>query len=292
MTFHFDEITVSGARFDTEGTSKGIKEISRVMTNYMGWTTHDDRTNQAGANHKMVLRSTGEDPGPAFYLVMTSGDNSGSVAPPQDVISFQISTFWDASTHTVGSGVITPANPGVAELGRTDSDGFYTLWVSGDKDSVVIVGKARNNYNRVGFGRGENFLSPDYEPYGLYMLGGTGNTAIDPFNTSIRSVVGNPPTAITAANDGAFRSVAFSSTNEPRRGLNPSEIVPIFTAVPLVFFVEAAASTGAISIVKNMWGFLPATIGYNSETVLVSSGTDREYMVFGDTSNGLLIRRT
>ena len=79
MPFSFREVTVSGFRADTEGTSKAISEIVEVLVNEMGWVLEDDRRTQAGSadvtlTHKVVFKNdTGESGTDSnWYFTITS----------------------------------------------------------------------------------------------------------------------------------------------------------------------------------------------------------------------------
>lgn len=292
MSFYFHQTTISGGRFDTEGTAAGIQEIARVMTNHMGWTTHDDRTNQAGANHKMVLRTVGEDPGPAFYLIMTSGSSGGSVG--QNEIGMQIATAWDETTHAVpASGVIAPTATTSSYL-ITSTNGFYSLAMSGDKDAVLLHTRVDDVGDRVFFGRCKNFLPTSLEPYGLYLLSDNNNNAALTDQTTTKAIVGNPPIALEGSSDAVLLSFGFSTTNEPRIGIASSAVAPIFTAFPVVLFAQntSPVEKGAIGIARNAWAFLNNTAGLNDEMIFTVSGSSETYMAFIGTSESFVIRRT
>jgi len=291
MPFYFHETMISGARTDTEGTAAGIQEIARVMTNHMGWTTEDDNTALAGANHKMILRSPGEDPGPAFYLIMTSGAGSGQ---NQNTIGIQIATAWDSIANAVpSSGVITPAATTASYL-QTDSNGFYTLILSGDKDSVVVISRANDENDRVFFGRCKNFLPQSLEPFGLYLLSDNDTTTRLTEQTTTKAIVGNPPIALEAASDSVLLSFGFDTTNEPRIGISSTAVAPVFTAFPMVLFASntSPVEKGAIGVAKNAWAFLLNTVGLNDEMIFTVSGSSETYQVRVGTAESFIYRRT
>lgn len=113
MAFAFRQVTISGHRNDTEGTSKAINEITDVLVNEMGWGLEEDRRSQAGnaavnLTHKVVFKSNGGEfsDQPNWYFTLTSG----TAAPAgTDRIGFQMCTAYNTATHdTNASGVETP----------------------------------------------------------------------------------------------------------------------------------------------------------------------------------------
>lgn len=293
MTFAFREVTVSGGRGDVEGTSEALNEITDVLVNEMGWVLKDDRRSQAGSaditlTHKVVFESDGGEVGtdPNWYLTITSGT---AAATKSDYMGFQIASAYDTGTHdTAASGVETPTLHSTFYL-NGDSNGFFNLWISGDKDSVVFVVNARNVYGMAIAGRGLHFLDNTAEPYGLYLYSAA-NTNINA--TIVRSIAGNPPQAFVNSSEGEFLVIPLATTNEPRLGLG--QIEPVFTALPVLHTVDDSSPVrkGAIGVVKNAWSGIAQTVGWLKETILTVSGTGQEYVAFPDGSNALIIRKT
>ena len=293
MAFAFRQVTVSGHRVDTEGTSQAINEITDVMVNEMGWVLEEDRRSQAGSTnvtltHKVVFKSDGGETGdqPNWYFTLTSGTSSTT---GRDELGFQMCTAYNTATHdTNASGVETPPSHTTLQL-YTDSDGPGSLWISGDKDGVVLVTKVRGTKSFMAVGRAKHFLDDTLEPYGLYCY--TAINSFIPTSVSVRGIVGEPPVAIANANEGEVLAYALAATNEPRVGLGNSESV--WTAMPMVFTSDDASPSrkGAIGICSNHWSATNWLTGIDEPTEFVVSGTEERYLAFGNTTS-LVIRKS
>ncbi len=293
MAFAFREVTISGGRNDTEGTSKALNEIRDVLLNEMGWVEEDDRRTQAGSSnvantHKVVFNSDGgeDGTGPNWFLTVTSGTTA---AVATDVLGIQVASAYDVGTHdTAGSGVEIPVAHSTITL-NSDSDGYFNLWISGDKDSVVFLANPRNDYRFVIAGRGLHFLDDNAEPFGLY-LHGSSNT--NPLSSSIRSIVGSPPVALAGTNEGEFIAPGLLIGNEPRIGLGQDEA--IFTILPITHMVDDTSPVrkGAIGVVRNMWVGVTQNAGWIKESLLTISGSSQTYLAFPQTTTSLVIRKS
>jgi len=295
MAFAYREVVISGGRIDTEGTTKAIAEIEDVLVNEMGWLLHQDRRSQAGNTNvtltsKIVLESNRGESGDQsnWYLTITSGTVA---APGSDLLGFQIHSSYDLGTFdTAATGVEAPASHTTFTM-ATDSDGFFTLWISGDKDGIVLVNNTRNAYGHMLIGRSQHFLDDSIEPFGLYLVGST--TLTSPVSTTARSIAGSPPAAFGAANESEILGYGLATGNEPRQALGNEE--PFFTALPLIHTVDDASPVrkGAIGVVSNAWGCAPELSGWSNESVITVSGSpDKEYICFPESSNGLVIRKS
>ncbi len=294
MAFAFRQVTISGHRADTEGTSKLLDEVTDVLINEMGWILEDDRRAQAGnANitltHKVVFNSNG---GEAidqqnWFFTLVSGTTS---TVGSDFVSMQLHSAYDTGTHdTAASGVETPSAHASLQLGA-DSNGPYTLWISGNKDGVVLVTKSRGSVKSwMTAGRSQHFLDDTLEPFGIYI--NAVSTTYTAAQTSVRSIVGDTPIALQAGLDGEFLAYTLAATNEPRSGLGNSE--GIWTALPLVHTADntSPSQKGAIGICSNFWAATSNSTGIGEPTEFVVSGTGERYLAFGSATS-LVIRKS
>ena len=276
--FAFYETVVSGSRIDTHGVSQGILAIATGMQS-MGWSIYDDQLTDPSDSRIVMYNEEGETTSSGIYLVVASGSTSS--------IYFQIANSWDAGVHQADD-LITPTVVSSIPLPVTH-DTSWVLWTSGDKDSVTIVNKVENVYYHIIAGRGENFLGPDLEPYGVYLKEGGEGT---PGATDVRGIVGNPPQTLLIQNEGEFLVYPIAASNSPRTGLQGDEEDVILSALPLLFVVDDTSPLrkGAISIVKNVWNMRGTDIGVMSEMVFTVEGSSEEYMAFAGTY-ALVIRR-
>ena len=292
MTFAYRQVTISGHRNGTEGTSKALNEIVDVMVNGMGWVLEDDRRTQAGnasiiTTHKVALRSNLGESGnqPQWHVVLTSGT---AAAVLDNLIGCQISTAYDTAAHDVpATGVEAPADHTSQSLG-TDADGQFILWISGNKDGVVLVTQEQGQFNWLTFGRSQHFLGNNLEPYGIYVVGAA---TPNPNSTQAPSIAGEPPQTFTTAEAG-FLDYALATTNQPQYNLGEREA--IFTALPLIHMVNDASPVrkGAIGICSNFWSAVNENAGIISPTEFTVSGTTERYLGFGTAAATLLIRKS
>lgn len=281
MTFAYSETVISGSRRGIEGTSSTIQRIKTTL-NQMGWTVYDDRTAQAGTNHKLIMTTSGESgTDNPWYLVMTSGSI--------DEVGFQISTDWNLGTHTI-AGVFAPADATTVTL-NTDEDNPCVLWVSGDLDALALLTRAQDNYDSVLVGRSRNFLTPAREPYGLYLIG-TATLGVDLVSTTVRGIAGPAPTAITAGSDAETKVIAQTTTDSPYT--LDGGVEPIYLALPVTWFLTDSATVGkgAVGFLRNVWSGPDSANGLMSETIIVVSGTSETYIAFDEGAHSLIIRRT
>lgn len=293
MPFSFREVTISGLRQDTEGTSAALNTITDVLVNEMGWGLEDDRRTQPGnANvtltHKVVFKNNNGESGNDvnWFITLTSGT---ALATDSNLIGSQIHSLYDVSIHdTATSGVETPLSH-VTNTFNTDSNGNFKMWISGDKDAVVIITQVLNNFSFMTFGKSKGFLGPNIEPYGIY-LHSIASTI--PTTTSVKSIVSNPPIAMQNANEGEFLSISTLTNNQPRINLGQQD--PIFTFFPMVHTVDDGSPIrkGAIGLVRNAWAGIGANVGWLRPSLITVSGSIQTYLGFPDTSTALVIRRS
>lgn len=283
MTYAYKRVTVSGINIGTEGTSKAISLITDFLVNDCGWILEDDRRSQGGsatlsATHKVVLRNNKGENGdtPEWYITLASG--VGAAAANSNIDCF-IHTAYDVGTHTVpASGLSTPLQTvrnGVTFV--VDTDGYFNMWMFGDKDGFVVVNNELNTQQMLIAGRVYPLLSDTYEPYGIYLT--TQSNSFSPLHTSIRSIIGQPPLAITTASEGSFLWHAPTATQEPRLGL-PSNREPTFALLPILFVASNATNKGAIGIVRHVFGAVPESVGWVEGSILTASGSGRTYIAF------------
>ena len=296
MSFAFREVTISGSKAGVEGTSQVLNEITDVLVNEMGWVLEDDRRTQAGSaditlTHKVVFNSnTGESGQESnWYFTLTSGTGA-SVG--SNIIGFQMTTSYDIGTHdTSSSGVETPTLHSSPATITVDSDGIFNLWVSGDKDGVVIVNNRENSYGALMVGKAKTFLDSTFEPFGLYVVSAVGSTFLTTPNA--RSIVGNPPEAIINNSESEVLGITMGVSNEPRAGLGNSDA--IFTLLPMVLTVDdiSPSRKGFIGLVRNAWKVAPTSAGWIKESVITISGSGQTYLGFPETgAGGIAVRRT
>jgi len=299
MTFVFSEVVISGTQSGVEGSSAGMQAISTAMQS-MGWSVHDDRTDQAGSSMKLVLyNNQGEDAtASGIYVVLTSGG--------VDQINIQLSSEWDSGAHNFGSGVAVPntlATP-TANVACVfnDENGDYALWISGDKDAVVIVSKnsgfnRANDYSIATFGRAVPFLDTDLEPYGAYLSATTAaSTLISPSTTRVYGLVGNPVEAVIASQAEFLSQYSIMQTevSDPRHGLYVGGDW-VYTPIPILFTADktGGVTLGAIGIVKHIWTTTESEAGgLFHESIMYDPVSGREYIVFASTSFCPVVRKT
>ncbi len=293
MPFAFREVTVSGILQTVEGTSAALNEITDVMVNEMGWILEDDRRAQAGSSnvtltHKVVFNSDGGELGNSanWYLTMTSGT---SATTQQNTIGLQIHSAYDVGTHdTAATGVETPLAHTSLTL-PTDSNGIFNLWISGTKDSVIMVTNTLNVHAHAFIGKSKSFLSTDFEPYGLH-ISASNNVGLA--TTAARSIIANPPVALQNTSEGELLAITITANNEPRAGLG--QVAPIFTFLPLVHSADDTSPTrrGMIGLAQNAWVGVNQTVGWLRETVVTITGSNQTYLAFPDNTSALVMRRT
>jgi len=294
MTFTFKHVVISGSTQGFEGTSATINALTDVLTNDMGWSLVDDRRTQPGNvsladTHKVVLSTDGEIGSfPTWYLTLASGINA---TVNSNNLGLHISNAYDVGTHNVpASGVQVPiVRTGIgAILPVFATNGHFNLWVSGDKDGVVIVWDANNSLSHLKLGRSRHFLNDDLEPFGLY-YGYVTN--LSPVDSNMASIVGNPAIGLVPTGQSGLITVGLSSSNEPRSGLG--EVEPSFAILPLIHVATNGSNKrGAIGVATNIWTVAPSSSdsGSVTGTILTSRTSGRKYLVFANTGQSLALR--
>jgi len=297
MSFAFREVTISGSKLGVEGISTALNEITDVLVNEMGWVLEDDRRTQAGSTnvtltHKVVFRNNGGESGTenSWYFTLTSGT---AAAPGNNNVGFQLTDSYDTVTHdTSSSGVETPIAHTTSPVITLDSNGIFNLWISGDKDGIVIINNRENVYGVFSVGKSKTFLDSISEPQGLYSFTSTSNTATTT-TTNVRVIAGNPPEAFTSTSETELLAVTMGTNNQPRFGLG--QIDAIFTLLPLTLTVDDSSPTrrGFIGLARNIWVVAPTTVGWIKESLITISGSNQTYLAFPHTTTGgSAIRKT
>lgn len=307
MAFGYQQLTISGATAGIEGTAKLIQETKNFMVNTLGWTLTDDRTTQAGTNHKLILQSTGEDSSAStFYLVMTSG-NETSVAAAQSVIGIRAATAWSTTTHAVAtSGTSTPTASGTVTL-TTSTNANYTAWMSGDKNSVVLITKIGSNYDAAYIGRVNQFTSKSQDPFPIYVVGASNTTDTDNLvstNTAAYTFF-NASTAIGTSGDAdaegfvqGNNGLVIGGNQAPTQNIfNTSEA---YVALPIIMGISqsAPARRSIRGVAFNMWvciasgtGVTGSTLTYEDEFT-TSAGTTYKAFFNGAPGRAIVIRKS
>jgi len=296
MSFAFREVTISGNKSGVEGMSSALNEITDVLVNEMGWVLEDDRRTRAGnANvtltHKVVFRNNGGESGTdqSFYFTLTSGTVAAVLS---NNMGFQLTDSYDTVTHdTSSSGVETPTSHTTTPFLTLDANGIFNLFISGDKDAIIIVANKEDNYSFMTVGKSKTFLDAISEPQGLYYFAATTTTTIT--TTSCRTIAGNPPQAFTASSDSEILAITMGTNNTPRFNLGQNDA--IFTLLPLVLTVDDTTGPrkGFIGMLRNVWAVAPTSTGWIKESLITISGTSQTYLAFPTTTaGGLAIRKT
>lgn len=299
MSFGYKQVTISGNAPGVEGMSRLIQEIKDVAVNQMGWTIHDDSTNQPSTNHKLILSSNGETNSyPTFYAVLGSGSSTGTAG--QDTIMAQMATAWNASLHRVpASGVIVPVASGVMLLGG-DSNGVFNAWISGNKDSInVITRVGASTYDNIMFGRASSFHSTSIHPYPLFVNADSNASTLIAGSPNVRVIARNPPEAFTNGAEGeALDMDSFATSNQPYDSTISGGVQSVYAAVPMFLTVDdtAPARKEVLGVIPNTWTGAGSSMGMLNESILTMSGTDgtvQTYIAFNvNTLISLIIRRS
>lgn len=288
MVFGYTNATLSGVVPGNEGVADLIQAIGGFLTGTLGWTETEDRTDQAGSNHKLILQSNGEDnDASTFYLVLTSGSN---------VVGFQGATFWDTGTHTVGSGVESPSAATTVTL-NAGSDKIIHYWLSGDKDSVNFITRVNGDYDGIHYGLIEPFTSSANDPFPVYLVGTSAVTVdvtVDTTNGAHSFLDGT--TALTA-NEADWEAVFPNPVGTDQAPGNIFGATENFVGFPVIAGVSDASPTrrAVRGFSKNLW----VTIGPSNSSLtqedIFDPGTGKTYQVFFDGANSteaVVIRRT
>ncbi len=285
MTFAYREVTVSGIRYDTEGTSKAIKEIEDVMVNDMGWVLEEDSTTLAGSNHKLIMHNNGGESGldPNFYLIMTSGTTNQ--------LQLQVSTAWTAGSpgSVPGSGTVSPLT--TPRTVATDEDGNFKLWISGDKDAVNFVTNPLSSYQSAHFGRAVPLLDTSFEPYAVYLIADAGSIPSVESASAYGLISNNPIIGINANSDTTVIAYSTLTTNEPYN-LDDSQDQPFYTALPYLWLSDNTSplNKGAIGLLRNVWR--STNLGIINETVFTNPANSEEFIGFDTNTTTILIRKS
>lgn len=297
MPFGFKTFVVSGTRSDTEGASKLVQELSTFMVS-VGWTVTDDRTDQPGISHKMVLQSNGEDSNfPTYYMIVHSG-NSATPTADQDTINILPATAYDVGAHAVpASGVEVPNNNNIAPI-DVDSNGNTDIWMSGDSEGVAIVTKKQggNVYDSTFFGRANSVRTVEENPYPLYTAGVNG-IAVDPTPTAVKGIGGQPPQLFTGSSDIVALAYSFATNDAP---YNIGAATSIYFASPIVLVHGDTTGgvppdlhrRGIIGTARNVWVSAGSNQSLLQASKLTASGTfgKQVYQAFTTTAESLVMR--
>jgi hypothetical protein len=297
MSFVYQNITISGARVDTEGASKFIQEASSFLQD-AGWQLIDDRSAQAGSatpslTHKLVFSSNGEAGNyPTFYLTVFSGT---AALAGSSLVTFLMSTAYDTAAHDVPSSGVSSSANNIQDSNvtlNTPSEANFEVWMSGDSEGVVFITRQTATYDSVCLGRANSFSTVQENSFPLY-INGVSSSSIVVSNANVRGVGGNPPRAFNAGNEISAETTAFASTNQP---YDLSTTTSIFLATPIVLMYDDTTPIrkGAAGTIRNAWATAGTNAGVLSEGRLTASGTSgvQTYRVFPLTGEGLLIRET
>ena len=293
MTFGFKTFVVSGTRPDTEGASKLVQELTGFMVSDLGWVLEDDQSDQAGADHFIVVRSNGEEGTyPTFFMQVSSGTGT-SASLNQDVANVAPATAWDSAAHAVPSSGVSAlvANSGPMDV---DSNGNTQIWISGDSEGVVVITKreSTDTYDSLFFGRANPVLPVDQNPYPLYTAGAAG-AAINVTSSQPRGIGGQPPVAFTSIGDLDALVVGLASTNQP---YNLGTATSIFAAVPIVLVYNDTTPEpdlkGVMGTARSVWAGAGSSEGMLQASELTASGTfgKQVYKAFTLTSASIIIR--
>jgi hypothetical protein len=296
MTFGYQELTISGSRADTEGTVEFIRNLKTFMLD-RGWTTTEDRTDQAGhadGHTRLVMQSNGEaGEYPTFYMVVISGS---SATPATNLTYFQMATAYDTGAHEVpASGVLTDEFPvGVSFLNTRSQEDYY-VWMSGDSEALAIVTRqSPSTYDSILIGRANSFMSVADNPYPLYLISlATAAITTADAGTRMRGVGGNPP---ARHGSSEMESLAYSvATNNQPYQLGPAHSIYFAGPLLLVYDDGSPVRKGAFGTVRNAWDGVGTAAGLLQEGRLTASGTSgvQTYRVFtGSTTHSLIMRET
>lgn len=292
MPFAYRELTISGGSDPTlEGTSRFIQDIKNVLVNDMGWTLTEDRSDQAGTDHKVILQSNGEDDDKStFYVVLTSGTT--------DEIGIQAATFWDTGTHTTGSGVANPTNETSVTL-ETDEDADYTGWISGNRDSVVLLSKVGSTYDAAYVGRILQITDPVQDPFPVFCVG-TNVADVDTLAQTTANIYSFlDGVTVIANNDSEWGAVFITPLDANQHPNNIFGSTESYVAFPIIAgvanIVPLQRSTRGFS--ANMWVTIgPSATGSTlSQEDELEAAENRTYKAFFDSGisqRAVLIRKS
>jgi len=289
MVFGFQKTIISGSIAD--GAQTALNAISTFMTGTLGWTLFDN-TNIAGVTTK-VFKSTGEAGNlPAFYMVVVSG-NGTSTTVAQNVLNFQMATFWDNAGHTVGTGVVTNTFAASITLSVSPNTDF-PLWMSGDTESVTFFTKTTNTYDVQHCGRLLQFLPVSVDPYPLVNAGTNGaSTGISTSSTAFMTY-NNPPIGnTTVSNTDSF---AYTFPGNTTAYLNGQfGLTSAYVALPFVAVNNLQVTArGPRGIFKNLWNSAGSSSGMLDETILTVTGANgivQTYIAFIANTFGSFVVR-
>ncbi len=296
MPFGFQTFVVSGTRDDTEGASKLIQDMSTFMVS-LGWTVTDDRSDQAGTAHKVVLESNGEGNNfPTFFMIVHSG-SSTSASTGQDTVNVLPATAYDVAAHAVpSSGVQVPAASNTSPI-DVDSNGNTNIWISGDSEGIVVVSQrsSSSSYDSLYFGRANSVRSVAENSYPLYTAGVNG-IAIDVTPGVVEGIGGQPPEVFTGSGDILAIGYLFN-TEQP---YNIGAATSIYFAAPIFIWYNDTTGgpgpsnqrRGAMGTARNAWIGAGSNQSMLQASKLIASGTfgKQVYQAFTATSESLIMR--
>ena len=301
MPFGYQQITISGARDDTEGVALFIQEATTFLQS-LGWSVEDDRTAEPATNdpalhHKMVMRSQGEaNEYGTFYLTMFSGT---SVGQNSNLVSFMMHTAYDSGAHDIPASGISTSSTDFFDANaslNTRSQEDFEVWMSGDSEGVVFVTRqSPSTYDSVMFGRLNQFEPTSVDSYPLYI--NTTSTAIVTVTNTVqaRGIAGEPPKAFANNSEAEFRT--YSSLNQFSQPYDLGAATSIYLATPILFFTDDQNPTGqgVIGTVRNAWAAVGTTAGILDEGTLTASGSEgvQIYRAFpANTTESLILRQS
>ena len=290
MAFGYTTLTISGSNLGVSTPVELMRSLKTYLTNSLGWSLTEDRSDQAGVNSKIVLQSNGEDnTASTFYLVMTSGIAT---------VEFQAGTFWNTTTHTVGSGVLTPSTGSNVSLSCA-VDKTIKFWASGDKESITFIARRALSYDGVHIGRIRSFYPSSQDPFPIYAIGGSSEATDIDFLTGT-SANANAIFDATSQLGGGECDWDSPFNNPLGSDQHPDNIfgsTERFTCFPMIAGVSdnspVRRAIRGFSI--NIWATLgPNTTSMEAEDVF-QAADGKTYQVFfnSSTSNvALVVRRS
>lgn len=295
MAFGYTKATISGTPVGVDGPIKFIQDVASFMVNTLGWTQVEDRTTTAGATKQLILSSTGEDSrASTFYFVLSSGNTVGVTGG----VGCQAATAWDTTTHAVAAtGVITPSATGTSTIAVYRSI-LFDYWVSGDKDSVVIVTKTNGNYDAAYVGRVRQITDPARDTFPVYVVGNNSKSTTAVADTSANAYSFSAPNhALTAGSTAPFNSffpTPLDSNETPQNIFGTTEGV---VCLPNIASVASGTAKATRGFSLNLWTTAGPATGNTSMAPedILDPGTGKTYQVFftDDTDTAaIVIRRT
>jgi len=289
MTFSYAKGTISGTLPGVCAPADMIQIISTTLQNDLGWTLTEDRSDQAGVNHKVILQSNGESgDAPTFYMILSSGT---------DNVDIQAATFWDTGTHTVGSGVASPTSTTVVRL-HANEDITTKYWISGDLEGVTFVTFGNGAYDGAHLGRIRQFTTTSGDPFPICIVGSTAVSVDVLGGGNVYSFLDGTTDLSTGESDwDSFYTTPLTSAGAPTK--IPGQVLEECVCFPLMASVSDASPTRRATrgFSQNIWTTVgPAgnAISFNPQDIFTAPD-GRTYQVFYDSSSSsrcIVIRRS